>query len=32
MDEKTIRTAIARAREADPWRDYWNVRQKLPIG
>ncbi|MES1207452.1 MAG: non-homologous end-joining DNA ligase, partial [Pseudomonadota bacterium] len=26
----TIRTAVARAREPDPWRDYWSARQKLP--
>ncbi len=25
-----IRTAVARARDADPWRDYWKTRQKLP--
>jgi DNA primase len=27
----TIRTAIARTRDVDPWRDYWKARQKLPI-
>ena len=26
----TIRTAVARAREADPWAGYWKLRQKLP--
>jgi bifunctional non-homologous end joining protein LigD len=26
----TIRTAVARTKEPDPWREYWKSRQKLP--